>query len=82
MTNKDHTTSQLAKLRAQVGISQGGLSKLAGVHVMKISKIERGVTKMENLTLKNAIALADALGIVDLRELLADKQPRDQAQKK
>ena len=32
MTNKDHATSQLAKLRAQVGISQGGLSKLAGVH--------------------------------------------------
>jgi len=41
---------------------------------MKISKIERGVTNMENVTLKNAIALADALKILDLRELLPEKR--------
>ncbi len=43
---------------------------------MKISKIERGVTKMENVTLKNAIALADALEIMDLRELLYEEEEK------
>ena len=74
MTDSKHATSRLAELRAQAGISQGTLSKLSGVHVMKISKIERGVTNMENVTLKNAIALADALKILDLRELLPEKR--------
>jgi len=76
MTDSKHATSRLAELRAQAGISQGTLSKLSGVHVMKISKIERGVTNMENVTLKNAIALADALKILDLRELLPEKREK------
>jgi len=74
MTDSKHATSRLAELRAQAGISQGTLPKMSGLHVMKISKIERGVTNMENVTLKNAIALADALKILDLRELLPEKR--------
>ena len=84
MKANEHVTSRLVELRTQAGISQGTLSKISGLHVMKISKIERGVTKMENVTLRTAISLADALGIVDLRELLPedpqlkDEYPKDQ----
>jgi len=39
---------------------------------MMISKIERGITKMENVPLKNAIALADALGVENHRQLLLE----------
>ena len=50
---------------------------------MMISKLERGVRRMDQVSLKTAIALADALAIVDLRELLPEEmQPGDQEQKK
>lgn len=67
---ESNSTARISYLRSRARISQGTLSKESGVNVMTISKLERGVAKMENLTLKNAIALADALGVQDLRELL------------
>jgi len=83
MNIKYKEDSRLAELRTKAGLSQGKLSRATGIHVMVISKIERGVTKMENVTLKNAIALADALGVMDLRELLPEgKQAQGQEQNK
>lgn len=87
MVRSDNTTEpvrcRLAELRTQAGLSQGKLSKASGIHVMLISKLERGVRKMNQVSLKTAIALGDALGIVDLRELLPeDKQLGEQEQKK
>ena len=77
-------SSRLAELRTRAGLSQGKLSKASGIHVMAISKIERGVREMDKVTLKTAIALADALGVVDLRELLprGRKQAEDEEQNK
>lgn len=87
MMNSENTTytvrSRLAELRNAAGLSQGKLSKASGIHVMMISKLERGVRKMDQVSLKTAIALADALEIVDLRELMSEEmQPEDQEQKK
>ena len=59
----------LKEIRKSKGITQDDLSEKSGVPKMTISKIERGVTKMENLTLINALKIADALEI-DVRELL------------
>lgn len=79
----DQNKCRLAQLRTRAGLSQGKLSKLSGIHVMMISKLERGVRRMDQVSLKTAIALADALAIVDLRELLPEeKQTEDQEQKK
>lgn len=59
----------LKEIRKSKGITQDDLSEKSGVPKMTISKIERGVTKMENLTLINALKIADALEI-DVREML------------
>ena len=45
------------------------LSARSGVNTRQIQRIEQGEGKMGNVTLTNALALADALG-VDVRELL------------
>lgn len=45
------------------------LSDASGVNIRQIARIEGGESKMSNVTLGNALALADALG-VDVRELL------------
>lgn len=60
----------LADARKRAGLSQTQLSKVSGVGVVAISKIERGVALLDNTTLKNAIKLADALYIQDLRDLV------------
>lgn len=52
----------LKKVREAKGISQKELSELSGVHLVKIYQIEAGTIKVENLTLKNALRLANALG--------------------
>ena len=50
-------------------LSQKELAETSGVNVRQIQRIEMEEGKMGNMTLTNAIALADALG-VDVRELL------------
>lgn len=50
-------------LRAERGYTQIQLSSVSGVSETQIQKIETGKIKIENVTLKNAIALANALGV-------------------
>lgn len=62
-------TSKIAWMRHSAGLTQKALAEKIGVTFRWVQKLESGDTKAENITLKNAVALADALG-VDVRELL------------
>lgn len=59
----------LKKLRLQRCLTMQQLSDASGVNIRQIARIECGESKMSNVTLGNALALADALG-VDVRDLL------------
>lgn len=58
------------ELRIAANLTQKELAEVAGVNVRQIQKLEYGEISMGNITLINAVALADALGIDDLRVLL------------
>ena len=64
--------NRLAKLRKSRNLNQMALAEKSGINLRQIQKIEANESKMENLTLKTAVALAEALQIEDLRELLKD----------
>jgi transcriptional regulator with XRE-family HTH domain len=51
----------LKEKRLAAGLTQAELSARSGVHQVKIGQIETGRIKAENLSLKNALRLADAL---------------------
>lgn len=57
----------LAKLRSDAGLTLHALAEKSGVNYMKIHQIERGKIKPENITLRVAQKLANAL----------DCEPRD-----
>lgn len=58
----------LLAIRTAKGLTQAKLAALSGVNVRQIRRIEIGEAKIGNITLDNALALADALG-VDVSEL-------------
>ena len=53
----------MKELRHSAGYSQRALAEKAGMNINQIAKIERGEIKLENMTLKNAVNLARALGV-------------------
>lgn len=53
----------LKTLRKAAGMTQGDLAAASGVNIRQIQKIETGEIQVENITLKNAKALADALHV-------------------
>jgi DNA-binding XRE family transcriptional regulator len=55
--------SSLKELRLAAELTQQQLAHFAGMSVSQIQKIEAGTAKMENITLKNAVALAKVLGV-------------------
>lgn len=59
----------LKKHRITANLTQKELAEIAGINIRQIQKIEKGEISVENITLKNALALADALS-VDVRALL------------
>lgn len=61
--------SKLRELRKAAKLTQNQLADLAGVNARQIQRVESGDSDMSNITLGNAIKLADALG-VDVKELL------------
>ncbi len=63
------STVKLALLRVGRNLGQQELATASGVHIRRIQQIESGDVKMENMSLKNALKLADALS-VHPRELL------------
>lgn len=55
--------------RSIMGMMQKELAKKSGINIRQIQKYESGEYDIGNMTLKNAIALADALGC-EMRDLL------------
>lgn len=53
----------LARLRKERKLTQAQLAEKSGVHVMAISRLERGERPLSNLRLSTALALADALEV-------------------
>lgn len=61
--------SKLEWARLGAGMSLQQLSQASGVNVRQIQRVELGEAEAGNLTARNLLALADALG-VDARELI------------
>ena len=55
--------------RRMADMTQSELAKKSGVNIRQIQRVELGEAEAGNLSAKNLIAIADALG-VDARELL------------
>lgn len=55
--------------RRVAGMTQAELAEASGVNIRQIQRVELGEAEAGNLTAKNIIALADALG-VDVRSLI------------
>ena len=51
------------------GMTQAQLAEASGVNIRQIQRVELGEAEAGNLTAKNLISVADALG-VDARDLL------------
>lgn len=51
----------LKEERTKKGLTLEALADKSGVHFVKIHQIESGKIKAENMTLKNALKLSDAL---------------------
>ena len=62
----------LKKYRDSSGFSQRQLAEKSGVNIRQVQKYESGEYDIRNMTLKNAVALADALQI-DARKFLEEK---------
>ena len=62
----------LAELRKSKNLTQRGLAERAGISNVTIANYERGDRDTGNMTLRNAIRIADALKVRDLRKLLDD----------
>ena len=63
------TDFALVTAREAAGLTQKQLAEASGVNIRQIQRIENGEAKPENITLKNAVAIADVLHI-DPRKLL------------
>ena len=69
---RDCHNNALTKLewyRRGAGLSQQELAAKSSVHVRQIQRVELGEAETGNLTARNLIAIADALG-VDVRSLI------------
>ncbi len=62
---------KLKELRKSRNLTQAQLAELSGVNSRQIQRIENGESDISNVTLKNAHALAKALG-VSMEELLEE----------
>lgn len=61
--------TKLERARLAAGLTLKQLSEASGVNVRQIQRVELGESEEGNLTARNLLALADALG-VDARELI------------
>lgn len=55
--------ASLRDLRAKAQLTQQQLADAAGINISQVQKIEAGTIKSENISLRNGLALADALGV-------------------
>ena len=63
------TDCPMKAARQNSGMTQKQLADASGVNIRQIQRIENGEGDMSNVTLGNAVKLADALG-VDVKDLL------------
>lgn len=61
--------NEILRQRSLSGSTQSQLAEKTGINIRQIQKYESGEYKIENMTLKNALALADALEC-DVREFV------------
>ncbi len=61
--------SKLEWSRRMAGMTQVELAEKSGVNIWQIQRVELGEAEVGNLTAKNLLAIADALG-VDMKGLL------------
>ena len=61
--------SKLEWARVGAGMSIKELAEKSGVPYVTIAKVEGGIAQAGNLTARNVLAMADALG-VDIRDLI------------
>lgn len=66
---EESAVNRLREARIAAHLTQKQLADAAGVNIRLVQKIEGGEAKAENITAKNLLALADALG-VDPRALI------------
>ena len=66
---RNRPITKLERARRMAELTQSELAKKSGVNIRQIQRVELGEAEAGNLTAKNLIAIADALG-VDARELL------------
>lgn len=64
--------NKIKELREKAGISQPALSKLTGINIRQVQRYESGDYNINNMTLKNAVALAKMLN-VRTEDLLEDE---------
>ena len=62
--------NKIKQLRTAAGMTQRELSEKTGVNIRQIQKYEVDQPEIGNVSLRIAVALADALGIDDLREFI------------
>jgi len=55
--------NNLVKFRKAAGLTQQALADKSGVNIRQIQMYESGQTLIANMTAKNAVAIAKALGI-------------------
>lgn len=60
---------KIKEIRKSQGLTQKALAEKAGINIRQIQKYESGEYDIGNMTLKNAISIADALRC-EIRELL------------
>ena len=62
--------NKIKQLRTAAGMTQRELAEKAGVNIRQIQKYEVDQPEIGNVSLRITIALADALGVDDLREFI------------
>ena len=69
--------SILKTTREDMGLTQQQLAEKSGVSYSGITKFESGDRALEGATLENAIKIANALGVEDLREMINEPKAFD-----
>ena len=66
---RNRPITKLEWYRRMAGMTQAQLSEKSGVYIRQIQRVELGEAEAGNLTAKNLLSIADALG-VDARDLI------------
>lgn len=53
----------LKEMRKERGLTQQALADLSGIHIRTLQAYEKGLSKLSNMTVKNAVSLAKVLEV-------------------